>query len=413
MVTVIFKNLKVKAFVAKLNKFVKTNRNFKYVTCLVLAVASVVLTVAASGVTFGYTVSYSDQVIAVVSSESDYNKADAIVLDNIDEDSAKENSISPKFGLTVTVKDRLNTTDEVVDAIVNNNDDIIKAEALIVNGEMVLCVEGNVISGLLKDRLKAYDVEGAENNSEFVENVETQRGYFLKKDAVKLKEAQETVTGLAVKTLSVATNRVEVPFETKNVKDSTKVRGYSKVTTKGENGITEKTEETVRINGEVTETRVLSSKVIKEQVTQVVTVGTANNYTSATATAKAKSAGFICPLSSGSYKVSAYYGDGRNHQGVDLAANKGTPIFAVAEGTVTFAGWDGDYGYSVVIQHNSGIKTRYAHANALCVSVGATVSQGDMIATVGNTGRSTGNHLHFEVIVNGTRVNPGPYIGLR
>ena len=411
--TVIFKNLKVKTFTSKLNKFVKTNRNFKYVTCLVLAVASVVLTVAASGVTFGYTVSYSDQVIAVVSSESDYNKADAIVLDNIDEDSAKENSISPKFGLTVTVKDRLNTTDEVVDAIVNNNDDIIKAEALIVNGEMVLCVEGNVISGLLKDRLKAYDVEGAENNSEFVENVETQKGYFLKKDAVKLKEAQETVTGLAVKTLSVATNRVEVPFETKNVKDSTKVRGYSKVTTKGENGITEKTEETVRINGEVTETRVLSSKVIKEQVTQVVTVGTANNYTSATATAKAKSAGFICPLSSGSYKVSAYYGDGRNHKAIDLSADRGTPIFAVAAGTVTFAGWDGEYGYCVVIQHSNGIKTRYAHANALCVSTGATVAQGDMIATVGSTGLSTGNHLHFEVIVNGTRVNPGPYIGLR
>lgn len=411
--TVIFKNLKVKDFVTKLNKFVKTNRNFKYVTCLVLAVASVVLTVAASGVTFGYTVSYSDEVIAVVSSESDYNKADAIVLDKIDENSAKENSISPKFGLTVTVKDRLNTTDEVVDAIVRNNEDIVEAEALVVNGEMVLCAEGNVLSGLLKDRLKAYDAEGAENNSEFVEKVETQKGYFLKQDAVKPKEAQETVDSLEVKTVSVATNRVEVPFETKNVKDNTKVRGYSKVTTKGENGITEKTEETVRINGEVTETRVLSSKVIKEQVTQVVTVGTANNYTSATATAKAKSAGFICPLSSGSYKVSAYYGDGRNHKAIDLAADRGTPIFAVAAGNVTFAGWDGEYGYCVVIQHANGIKTRYAHANALCVSAGATVAQGDMIATVGSTGWSTGNHLHFEVIVNGVRVNPGPYIGLR
>lgn len=411
--TVIFKNLKVKDFVTKLNKFVKTNRNFKYVTCLVLAVASVVLTVAASGVTFGYTVSYSDEVIAVVSSESDYNKADAIVLDKIDENSAKENSISPKFGLTVTVKDRLNTTDEVVDAIVSNNEDIVEAEALVVNGEMVLCAEGNVLSGLLKDRLKAYDAEGAENNSEFVEKVETQKGYFLKQDAVKPKEAQETVDSLEVKTVSVATNRVEVPFETKNVKDNTKVRGYSKVTTKGENGITEKTEETVRINGEVTETRVLSSKVIKEQVTQVVTVGTANNYTSATASAKAKSAGFICPLSSGSYKVSAYYGDGRNHKAIDLAADRGTPIFAVAAGNVTFAGWDGEYGYCVVIQHANGIKTRYAHANALCVSAGATVAQGDMIATVGSTGLSTGNHLHFEVIVNGTRVNPGPYIGLR
>lgn len=411
--TVIFKNLKVKDFVTKLNKFVKTNRNFKYVTCLVLAVASVVLTVAASGVTFGYTVSYSDEVIAVVSSESDYNKADAIVLDKIDENSAKENSISPKFGLTVTVKDRLNTTDEVVDAIVSNNEDIVEAEALVVNGEMVLCAEGNVLSGLLKDRLKAYDAEDAENNSEFVEKVETQKGYFLKKDTVKPKEAQETVDSLEVITVSVATNRVEVPFETKNVKDSTKVRGYSQVTTKGENGITEKTEETVRINGEVTETRVLSSKVIKEQVTQVVTVGTANNYTSATATAKAKSAGFICPLSSGSYKVSAYYGDGRNHKAIDLAADRGTPIFAVAAGNVTFAGWDGEYGYCVVIQHANGIKTRYAHANALCVSAGATVAQGDMIATVGSTGLSTGNHLHFEVIVNGTRVNPGPYIGLR
>ena len=410
--TVIFKNLKVKTFTSKLNKFVKTNRNFKYVTCLVLAVASVVLTVAASGVTFGYTVSYSDEVIAVVSSESDYNKADAIVLDKIDEDSAKENSISPKFGLTVTVKDRLNTTDEVVDAIVSNNKDIVEAEAIVVNGEMVLCAEGNVLSGLLKDRLKAYYVEGAENNSEFVEKVETQKGYFLKEDSVGLREAEEFVNTLSVKTVSVETNRVEVPFETKNVKDSTKVRGYSKITTNGENGITEKTEETVSINGEVTETKVISSKVIKEQVTQVVTVGTANNYTSATATAKAKSAGFICPLSSGKYRVSAYYGDGRNHKAIDLAADKGTPIFAAAAGTVTYAGWDGDYGYNVIIQHANGMKTRYAHANALCVSTGATVAQGDMIATVGSTGWSTGNHLHFEVIVNGVRVNPGPYIGL-
>ena len=411
--TVIFKNLKVKTFTSKLNKFVKTNRNFKYVTCLVLAVASLILTVAASGVTFGYTVSYSDRVIAVVSSEADYNKADAIVLYNIDEDSAKENSISPKFGLTVTVKDRLNTTDEVVDAIVSNNKDIVEAEAIVVNGEMVLCAEGNVVSGLLKDRLKAYYVEGAENNSEFVDKVETQKGYFLKEDSVGLREAEEFVNTLSVKTVSVATNRVEVPFETKNVKDSTKVRGYSKITTKGENGITEKTEETVSINGEVTETKVISSKVIKEQVTQVVTVGTANNYTSATATAKAKSAGFICPLSSGKYRVSAYYGDGRNHKAIDLAADKGTPIFAAAAGTVTYAGWDGDYGYNVIIQHANGMKTRYAHANALCVSTGATVAQGDMIATVGSTGWSTGNHLHFEVIVNGARVNPGPYIGLR
>jgi murein DD-endopeptidase MepM/ murein hydrolase activator NlpD len=81
------------------------------------------------------------------------------------------------------------------------------------------------------------------------------------------------------------------------------------------------------------------------------------------------------------------------------------------DGTVTYAGYDGDYGYSVVVSHSNGMKTRYAHCNALCVSVGAKVSRGDMIATVGNTGWSTGNHLHFEIIINGNRVNPGPYIG--
>ena len=411
--TVIFKNLKVKTFTSKLNKFVKTNRNFKYVTCLVLAVASVVLTVAASGVTFGYTVSYSDRVIAVVSSEADYDKADAIVLNSIESDHAKDSSVSPEFGLTVTVKDRLNTTDEVVDAIINNNDKIIEAEALIVNGETLFCVEGNVVSGLLKDRLKAYDIENSECTSQFVDEIETEEGYFLEEDAVELREAEDFINTLSVKTVLVETYRVEIPFETKNVKDDTKVRGYSKVTTKGENGITEKTEETVMINGEVTKTNLLSSKVVKEQVTEVVTVGTANNYVSASTSAKAKAAGFICPLNAGRYTVSAYYGDGRNHKAIDLAADRGTPIFAAAAGTVTYAGWDDDYGYNVIITHSNGLKTRYAHANALCVSKGATVAQGDMIATVGSTGWSTGNHLHFEVIVNGARVNPGPYIGLR
>ncbi len=399
--------------IERLEKFVKTNRIFKYTTCAVLAMTSVILTVAASGVTVGYTVSYSDEVIAVVSSEAEYNKADAIVLDKIDDASAKETSISPKFGLTITVKDRLNSTDEVVSAIVDNNDGIVEAEALVVDGKLALCVEGKAISGLLKERLNAYNVEGAENKSQFVSKVETQKDYFLKEDAVELRKAEEIINSLEVKTVSVVTNQVEVPFETRNIKDSTKVRGYSKVTTKGENGITEKTEETIRINGEVTETKVLSSKVIKEQVTQVVTIGTANSYVSATQKAQAQSAGFICPISSGRYRVSAYYGDGRNHKAIDLAADRGTPIFAAAAGTVTYAGWDGDYGYNVVIQHKNGMKTRYAHANALCVSTGATVAQGDMIATVGSTGWSTGNHLHFEVIVNGVRVNPGPYIGLR
>ena len=156
----------------------------------------------------------------------------------------------------------------------------------------------------------------------------------------------------------------------------------------------------------------ISAQVISEPVNRVITIGTAVVKVSSSEKANVSSSGFICPLERGKFVVSAYYGDGRNHKAIDLAANRGVAIFAAAGGTVTYAGYDGDYGYNVVIDHGNGIKTRYAHASYLTVSKGQVVSQGDMIAAVGSTGYSTGNHLHFEVIVNGTRVNPAPYIGL-
>ena len=413
MVTVIFTNLKLKETLETVSKFIKNNRIFRYVSCIALAVVSASLTIVASGVTFGYTVKYSDEVIAVVSSQSDYNEADAIVLDNLDKKDAKKASKSPKFGLTLTVKDKLNNTQEIVEAIVSNNDDLTEATALYVNGEIVFCSNNKEITSFVDARLNAYSIKGAENTVEFMDDVKVEEGYFLNSDMVDLETAKFIIDGLNVQTVSVVTNTVEIPFETKNVRTPNKERGYSAVTVKGENGITEKTEKIVKVNGEIIESTVLESKVIKEQVTQVVTIGTANAYISATTKANIQSAGFICPISAGKYRVSSYYGDGRNHKAIDLAADRGTPIFAAGAGKVIYSGWDGDYGYSVVIEHANGMKTRYAHANALCVTKGATVAQGDMIATVGSTGWSTGNHLHFEVIVNGVKVNPGPYIGLR
>lgn len=98
------------------------------------------------------------------------------------------------------------------------------------------------------------------------------------------------------------------------------------------------------------------------------------------------------------------------HKGIDIAATRGTPILAAASGTVTFAGWSSGYGYLVKIDHGSGVETYYGHCSKLYVSAGDTVETGDKIAAVGSTGNSTGNHLHFEIRLNGEQVNPQKYV---
>ncbi|MBV2361221.1 peptidoglycan DD-metalloendopeptidase family protein [Thalassococcus sp. CAU 1522] len=101
---------------------------------------------------------------------------------------------------------------------------------------------------------------------------------------------------------------------------------------------------------------------------------------------------------------------GRLHAGTDFAAPHGTPIYSTADGVVTFAGWSSGYGRLVKIQHEFGIETRYAHLSKINVKVGQRVSRGGRIGAMGNTGRSTGTHLHYEVRVGGKPVNPMIYI---
>lgn len=98
------------------------------------------------------------------------------------------------------------------------------------------------------------------------------------------------------------------------------------------------------------------------------------------------------------------------HSGVDFDVPVGTPILAAGSGVVIEAGWDGQYGYAVVVQHHQGYSTRYAHASQLKVQRGERVQRGDVVALSGNSGRSTGPHLHFEVLRGGQAVDPANYL---
>ncbi len=124
------------------------------------------------------------------------------------------------------------------------------------------------------------------------------------------------------------------------------------------------------------------------------------------------------PLPLGSYRVTSSYGPRINpvtkeshlHNGIDLGAQEGTPIYAAAPGKVTVASVGPVTGNWVKIDHGSGIATAYLHMSAIVARPGITVNGGDLIGYVGTTGRSTGPHLHFIVYVNGKEVDPAPYV---
>ena len=121
---------------------------------------------------------------------------------------------------------------------------------------------------------------------------------------------------------------------------------------------------------------------------------------------------FMHPLNGGGTLTSNYGSRwGSFHRGLDIAASAGTPIYAAASGTVTYSGYNnGGFGKLIIIDHNNGYQTYYAHCSSLYVQVGQKVSKGQNIAGVGSTGNSTGNHVHFEIRSNGTPINPYNYV---
>lgn len=157
--------------------------------------------------------------------------------------------------------------------------------------------------------------------------------------------------------------------------------------------------------------KLYEKKVVVVATTRYPNVN-ASGFSTSRSTTSAKKIGvsFVRPTSG---VVTSRFGArwGRTHTGIDIGAPTGTPIKAAAGGTVIFSGWKGTLGKLVVVSHGNGVQTYYAHCSSLLVSSGQKVSAGQLIAKMGNTGRSTGPHLHFEIRLNGYAINPQSYIG--
>lgn len=218
---------------------------------------------------------------------------------------------------------------------------------------------------------------------------------------------KETIPLLSVRTVNMEQYLESIPCPVEEVKDNSIYIGTSKITKQGVEGEADVTAKVSYLNGREVAREVIETVVLQEPTTTVKSIGTLERPKTASY------GSFIWPTSG---RISSYFG-GRTlngsynyHSGLDIAANYGTNIVAADGGTVSFSGWKNSYGNIVIITHDNGTQTYYAHCSSLLVSAGQKVYRGQTIAKVGSTGNSTGNHLHFEVRIGGKAVNPLGYL---
>lgn len=209
--------------------------------------------------------------------------------------------------------------------------------------------------------------------------------------------------------ISVACKEVKeynelIPFEVAYEESSSVYKGESTVKRAGVQGERFVKAEIVRINGKEIDRKILTEKVSKNPIGKIVVKGTKNPPP------KIGSGKFKWPTSRGS--VTSPFGKrwGRTHEGIDIGLPIGSQIKASDGGKVTFSGYRNGYGLCVIVNHGGGYSTLYGHCSKLLVKAGQSVFQGQAIAKSGNSGRSTGPHLHFEVQKNGNPQNPTKFL---
>lgn len=402
-------NLFIKKFICKAPRLAACAVS---VIVLVFAASTVAL---ATGATVAYDVMLNGKKIATVKEQTVLAEAEILAAELVNNSKCNALIAQPQLVCTVAEGRSLVTAEELSGEIVDNSEEIVKMAVLSidnvnVSAESDICKIDAALSEYLENYSSDhYDMEGIE----FSSSLNVSEVYMPKSTAKELPSIKEYINNgenvLPVQSYTTVVEVCSIDYTTVSVKSDQLLAGSTKVVKNGEKGSKEVTYKVSYMDGKVAEKVELSSKILSQPVAEEVIVGTKRVI----AADKNGDAPMCWPVKrvEGSY-VSSYVGDQRGHNGMDIAAKIGTPIYAASAGTVVFASSDSSgYGKYIIIDHGNGIKTLYAHCNALFVNVGDTVSEGEHIASVGNTGYSTGFHLHFEVRINDNPVNPVAYIG--
>ncbi len=442
-------------------------RDFSYWAPALSAVGVIAILLSTNFYTLALKVTVNGETVGYVSNEGEFSSLVSSVEDDLG-NSIGENYVmktTPEYSFAVVDKSKLSTEEMYNDVYSAVCEEIGEHYGLYVDGELVAATETEETLNTILDELKEPYKTGAENESvEFVANVEVKKGifapsYFIEEDAIRAMFSASTnpryyiiqeddylsdickATGLTrsqiyslnpelderrlvpgrkvnisqpdvylgIKIVKTISYTEDIAYETVKISDDSLYKTQTKVKTSGRKGEKAVTAEVTYVDGAQVSKKIISEKVTREPVTREVYVGT--KALPVTTSPLAGTGTFIRPISGG--YTSCGYGGYRGHVGVDLTMSGayGRPVYASAAGTVIQAGWSGGYGKCVKISHANGYTTWYAHMSSINVSVGDTVYQGQQVGRIGSTGNSTGPHLHFELRINGSPVNPMRYIG--
>ncbi len=439
----------------------RNQKKWKLIAGVCAAIMSLTaFTVLASSYSVGYTVMVDDTVVGTVPTKNEYYQVLDQVKTEVKDLSNEEFEVAGKetFSVELVKRDSFTEKEELAENLKSTSEEMVSAYGISYEGTLLAALASEEeAKGVLEQYLAQYTAGSQTITAEFVGSVEvtetlvpqgsvnTQEWvlemlsagktishtgaegeslesvaaqYGVTVDSIVCENPLPKTTDVSGQTLTIYTGEpmfsvktvehingeVAIAFEIVSEEDPTLYTGRTVVDTKGADGIKYVDAYITKIDGVVVEETVLRDEVIKQPTTQLQRVGTKE------APASVGTGAFVMPASG---TLTSNFGRrwGRNHEGIDVAAKIGTPIYAADNGIVTEAQYKNNgYGNFISIDHGNGYVTFYAHCSALFVSDGDVVAKGDLIGHVGNTGRSTGPHLHFEIRENGTAKNPLSYV---
>ncbi|MBR6523215.1 MAG: peptidoglycan DD-metalloendopeptidase family protein [Clostridia bacterium] len=353
--------------------------------------------------TSGYEVYMDGEKIAVVREKADFEQG-------LDRANAKITALAgegyginkiPQYVFTIAAKSLVSDNDEIVDSVMQRSDVISKVYVIKVDGFDIATSESKQVALNLVDKAASlYDGD----NMKILNNVEIEGRYELTSRLT----SDELAVKLLRNVLKVQTERksvyeAQLMYQTITNPSGEMYVNEEKLLTEGKAGVMEVTAKVTEINGAVCDASIVSKTVVEEPVSEVVMVGTAERPSVGTGI-------FVQPYFG---TITSRFGSrwGRTHKGTDIGGDIGDPIKAADNGIVITAEYqENGYGNIIIIDHQNGVHTWYAHLDSIGVAAGDVVEKGAVIGTLGNTGNSTGPHLHFEVRENGTPVDPGKYL---